>query len=269
MTEEMSQDKINQVNFTDKKITVKHYLNLYIRPVVDNDETEKDPNLWRHALYVRITFNRLTAKIKSATNLWCTVNELNTLSEDLQKLLDRERMFLMDHISRAYTRFVKENRPWTTMEEFDVNKLLEGFKYEDYELDNIVNKLLNQSMKTYLAKEFPDKDTSLLDEAIQGIHKISPLELFTYYSKTIPLLSQFKAKYVDEIWTWKILYINFKNANTEYNRLGASMLDLTHGNFKKAFIESNPTHNSLYIKIIDNIQALMNEHPYPFNVNFN
>ncbi|RDB03845.1 hypothetical protein [Runella aurantiaca] len=268
MTEELSQDKIDLVNFTDKKITVKHYLNLYIRPVVDNDETEKDPTLWRHTVYVRITFNRLTAKIKSATNLWCTVNELNTLSKDIQKLLDRESMFLMDHISRAYLSFVRQNRSQTTMEEFDINKLLEGFKYEDYELDNIVNKLLNQSMITYLTQEFPNEDTSLLKEAIHGTYNISPLELFTYYSKTIPSLSQFKEKYADEIWTWKVLYINFKNTNSEYNRLGASILDFTHGDFKKAFIESNPTHNSLYIKIIDNIQALLEEHFHPVSFNF-
>ncbi len=268
MTEELSQDKIELVNKTDKKITIKHYLNLYIRPVVDNDETERDPTLWRHSVYVRITFNRLTAKIKSAANLWCTVSEFNTLSEDIKKLLDRESMFLMDHISRAYISFGRQTGRRKNMEEFDVNKLLEGFKYEDYELDNIVNQLLIQSMVTYLAQEFPNEDISLLNDVSEGIHKISPLELFTYYSKTIPSLSEFKEKYADEIWTWKILYRNFKNNNAEYNRLGASVLDLTHGDFKKNFIESNPAHNSVYIKIIEDIQALVEEHYFPSNINF-
>ena len=43
MTEELSQDKIKMVNKTNKKITIKHYLNTYVRPIVGNEDTEKEP----------------------------------------------------------------------------------------------------------------------------------------------------------------------------------------------------------------------------------
>lgn len=233
---------------------------MYIRPIVGNEETEKDPTLWRHAVYIRITFNRLTAKVKSATDVWCTVNEFNALNDDLQELLNRESMFLMDYISRAYTKFEREHRGLTT-EEFDVNALLEGFKLEDFELDNIVNQLLIQSMVDYLTHIPHQIDLTVLNCIIPDIHKISPLELLTYY-RSIPSLSEFKEKYSDEIWIWKVLYLNFKNNNVEYHRLGATVLDLTHGDFKTAFINSFPESNSLVTKVIDDVQGLINEYYY-------
>lgn len=260
MTEELSQDKIKMVNKTNKKITIKHYLNTYVRPIVGNEDTEKDPALWRHAVYVRITFNRLTAKVKSATDLWCTVQEFNDINSDVQRLFERETLFLMDHISRAFLKFEEVNGTWDSLMVFDINEFLEGFSYENFELDNVVDRLLIQSMTDYLSTNHTEIDYSALIDVREGMYKISPLELLSYYNESIPALSEFKKKYSEEIWTWKILYRVFKKENVEFNRLGASVLDLTHGEFKSAFMQSYPLYNLLICRILADVESLINDY---------
>lgn len=253
MTKELSQNKIDLVNKTNKKITIKHYLNMYNRPTVGNTETVNDPSIWKYSVYVRITFNRLTTKIKSATDLNCTVNELNSPNDLHKNLFERESLFLIDHISRQY-------EAYGGSQNFNINSEFYDFSYEDYELDKIVDQLLIMSMKDFMPKNgLFDEDSTLFNG---GLYKISPLELLTYLTKINPVWNEFRNKYSDEIWTWKVLYQRFKDNNYDFAHLGASVVDFTHGNFRNAFLQSQVSKTSSINKIIKDIESLLNQYYY-------
>ncbi len=250
MTGEVNDWKINAVNETSKKITIKHYLNLYIRPYVTDEQEEKDPTKWKHAVYVRITFNRITAKIKSATNLWCTLEEFDNQTEEIAKLLERESLFLIDYVSRNYT---KTNNV-IVQEEFNVNELFHDFEYSLYELDKVVDRLLVKSMVQYLELDQGTLYFEVLEQAIAGDYSIGPLELLTYFELQSSSIEGFKDKFSDMLWTWKVLYQIFKLSNNQYGQLGANVLDYQNGDFKQAFrntLNLDPDTTLLLYKDID------------------
>lgn len=250
MTAEINDNKVNRVNSTLKKITVKHYLNLYIRPYVNDEQEEKEPNKWKHAVYVRITFNRITAKIKSAANLWCTLNEFENQTKEIEKILERESLFLIDFISRAYNE-VKDNKE---QDEFNVNELFYDFQYFYYELDKVIDRLLAEEIKDYLKLEPDSLDFQVLAQTVAGDYSISPLELLRYFETQKLLKPGIKQKFSEVFWTWKILYKQFKLRDAEYGLLGASVLDYAQGDFKKRFVDTlqlDPQRVAVFYQDID------------------
>lgn len=226
---------VDKINHTDKKISIRHYLNTYLAETGVDDKQKS-----QYALYVRIIFNRQTVKIKSNTNFSFSRTQFMDRTDEVSDILKREALaytFIINKEFKNGSKFIKQHHPDNFKDnnnhsfEFDVTKLFETFDYSRYQLPYLINQELLNLIKGELSK--PSDYSFLFDNGTinNAYHLLSFLK---NENEEFPIL---EGKINTMIWFFNFHYNKFIKSNQSYSRLGATMVDLKYLNFGKDFCD--------------------------------
>jgi hypothetical protein len=113
------------------KITIKHYLNTELKPVVENSQI-------KHPLYVQIIYNRNVYKIKSNNGIFKQLTEIEFRNNQIQDILKDEILNIESTIN--------------LLENYD-SKLITGKNIS--KLTTPLNEVIEQNFSKLIAKELP------------------------------------------------------------------------------------------------------------------
>lgn len=265
----MGDSLVERINYTRKKISIKHYLNVYLFPTGE-DKNGKP----RYPLYYRVIFNKQSVKIKSAVNTSFSLSEFKQLNDEQITLIKREALgltFIVSSIYRnaidAYTRPVKETNFLTNeysqseipngeeevKQGFDINQIFNAFDYSHYELPNLIEQKLIELMANY-AKRINHFDEN------EGIFKqpngLNSYQLLQFLKNQNSEWKKFEKEYHPLIWFFNLYYYQFTSQCEEYKFLGATQIDFQFLDFQKIFLEHYPTEE--FREVLENINSIIN-----------
>ena len=269
----MGDSLVEKINRTHKKISIKHYLNVYLFPTGE-DKFGKP----RYPLYYRVIFNKQSVKIKSAINTSFSLSEFKQLNDEQIILIRREALGLTNIVSSiyrnaisAYTGTEKEgkskslflNNEYSESEipngeeevkqDFDINQIFNAFDYSHYELPNLVEQKLIESMANYA------KHINHFEE-YKGIFKqsngLNSYQLLQFLINQNSEWKKFEKKHHPLIWFFNLYYYQFTSQCQEYKSLGATQIDFQFLDFQKTFLEHYQTEE--FKEVIINIYKIIN-----------
>jgi hypothetical protein len=225
------------VNNTQKKISIKHYLNTYLFPI---GETESKELLF--PLYYRVIFNRQSVKIKSniKTPFPESKFKIESLSEIDKLLLEREALALTYIIDEIYNNVrVSKMRDETALieqrveDEFDINQIFGSFKYSDFELPAVINRLL---LKKIQENSVLLKENQEVDKFLNRSENLNAFQLLQFLKAQSSEWEIFETKFHPQIWFFDLHYFNFLDFTDLYNDLGATVIDVLYIDFNEKFM---------------------------------
>lgn len=229
---------VSIINQTGKKISIKHYLNTYLFPV---GETEDKELLF--PLYYRVIFNRQSVKIKSNIKKPFAESKFNieTLSEVDKLLMEREALALTYIINEIYnnvwiSRMKDESasREQRVENDFDINQIFSSFKYSDFELPAVINKiLLGKIQKNAILL----KQNVEVDKLLNRSETLNAFQLLQFLKAQNSEWIKFEESLHSQIWFFDLHYFNFLDCTDKYNDLGATVIDVIYQDFEKNFAE--------------------------------
>lgn len=268
----LTDNLVDSINHTRKKISIKHYLNTYLFP------TSKDSNGEdRYPLYFRVIFNKQSVKIKSAINTSYSLTEFQQLKDEDLLQIRREALALTNIVSGIYCNIIKvfsetSNQAYITdlfpesnnsageipysLEQvkmgFDINQVFNSYDYNHYELPYLVEQKLIEAMAEY-AKSINDFDDYVgIFEQSKGLNSY---QLLQFLKSEKAEWKKFEKQYHPYIWFFNLYYFQFKNQCKEYRVLGATQIDLQYLNFKKIFLEYYPDEN--FKEMIESLEKII------------
>ena len=224
------------INQTGKKISIKHYLNTYLFPI---GETESKELLF--PLYYRVIFNRQSVKIKSNIKRPFPESKFNikSLSEIDKSLMEREALALTYIINEIYIRvWVSRMKDETALpeqrveEDFDINQIFNSFKYSDFELPAVINKLLLAKIQKNAILLKQDHE---VDKFLNQSQTLNAFQLLQFLKTQNSEWIKFEATFHPQIWFFDLHYFNFLDFTDIYNDLGATVIDVLYKDFREKF----------------------------------
>ena len=229
---------VSIINQTGKKISIKHYLNTYLFPV---GETEDKVLLF--PLYYRVIFNRQSVKIKSNIEKPFAESKFNieTLSEVDKLLMEREALALTYIINKVYNNvWISRMKDESALQEqrvendFDINQIFNSFKYSDFELPAIINKmLLGKIQKNAILL----KQNEEVDKLLNRSEILNAFQLLQFLKAQNLKWVKFEELFHPQIWFFDLHYFNFLDCTDIYTDLGATVIDVLYKDFEKKFAE--------------------------------
>lgn len=271
-------DLVEDINRTGKKISIRHYLNIYLFPTGTDKQGRP-----RFPLYYRLIFNKQTAKIKSTINVSYSLAEFKEVSLADKDLMRREALLLTHLVSDTYCEVINalntnlneesksENSSFekqfldsnsledfaTTESErieksFDINQIFNTYEFSSYELPVVVEKKILNDMITF------SKALGQFDE-LEGIFSQSKTlncyQILQYLKNKNSEWKKFEKRYHPLIWFFNIYYFQFKNQSVEYKIVGATIIDFYFLNFKNVFLEFYPDQD--FKELLQNVEYLI------------
>jgi len=270
---------VKELNKTRKKISIRHYLNIYLFPTGMDNEGKP-----RYPLYYRIIFNKQSAKIKSTINVSYSLAEFKKISKEQKELMRREALLLTHIVSDTYcevmnasntnlnreddsthTAFEKQFLETNSLEDFaeteseriekafDINQIFNFYDFNSYELPVIVEKkLLNEMINfAHTIGQF---------EELEGIFNqtltVNCYQILQFLKERNSVWKKFEKNYHPMIWFFNIYYFQFKNQSSDYEVIGATIVDFNFLNFKKTFLEFY--QDMVYEELLIDIESLLN-----------
>jgi hypothetical protein len=221
-----------EINKTKKKITIQHYLNIYLRNVEpDSDQEDKYP------LYVRVIFNRQSIKVKSAINVAYSKTEFKNLDLEMKNLIERESLTLTHFVSTNYLEtmnYIAESLEYAdqSLYSFSVIKLFENYSYQNLTIPYLLNKSLIKEIGEFAELNSLD---SYLNLVLVDTDNLNAFQYFQFLVTRESKWKKFSKSYKNGIWFFAFHYMMFLNENEKYSRLGASIVDLLHLDFRNSF----------------------------------
>ena len=268
-----------QKHKTEKKITVKHFLNLSIKEY-DTFGSELYP------VYVQVTYNRKTTKFRSQ------------IPPSIDKFLDLTPTFDSDEEAEEYHMHMGVNMveeaiesdvsliKWLISEykgEFDINELPKLYHRNFYSISSFVEWCLKYEIQHTIFNsklvKFRYGDSSFeynyheIDEIVPIFHSLSSLHNLQFYETDYPFINSIKEKYSSNIWNLGI-YVEIMTNNSlagnywsfgQYENMYAvyniepTVNDYAKGRFQTHFL--NCFNNEQFAKdILIDIEKLYLEH---------
>ena len=229
---------VSIINQTGKKISIKHYLNTYLFPVGETEDKEL-----LYPLYYRIIFNRQSVKLKSNIKKPFAENKFNieSLSETDKSLMEREALALTYIINEIYNNvWISRMKDDSASQEqrvendFDINQIFSSFKYSDFELPAVINKiLLGKIQKNAILL----KQNVEVDKLLNRSETLNAFQLLQFLEAQDSEWIKFEASFRLQIWFFDLHYFNFLEHTNIYNDLGATVTDVIYKDFNKYFSE--------------------------------
>ncbi len=245
---------VDKINLTRKKISIKHYLNIYLFP--NGEDVSGSP---RYPLYYRVIFNKQSVKIKSAIDIGLSLQEFNQLSTEQFELLRREALILTHVVNDIYTNVIEAssnnygddlslkalgylnysvnagvNASEIVKQSFDINQIFNTFNFNDLELPLVVEKKILQNLSSFAVSINKYQE-------YEGIFKqtrnINSYQLLQFLKSQNNEWTAFEERYHPLIWYFNLYYHQFTNQSTNYQSLGATQIDFEYLDFKKQFLE--------------------------------
>lgn len=245
---------VDKINLTHKKISIKHYLNIYLFP--NGEDVSGSP---RYPLYYRVIFNKQSVKIKSAVDIGLSLQEFSQLSSELFELLRREALILTHVINEIYNNVIEAssrnygddlnlkalgylnysvnagtNADEIIKQSFDINQIFNTFNFNDLELPLIIEKKILQKLSNFAVSINKYQE-------YEGIFKqtknINSFQLIQFLKSQSEEWSEFEKRYHPLLWHFNLYYYQFTNQSTNYQSLGATQIDFEYLDFKKQFLE--------------------------------
>jgi hypothetical protein len=215
------------INKTKKKISIKHYLNIYLQSV--SSDSEKEP---KYPLYVRVIFNRQSIKVKSAINGAFSKTEFLSLKEDTLELLQREALTLTYFINSNFFdtmgHISKSSLPEKAFNyEFSINKLFENYSYEKLTIPYLLNKALIREIVNFASLNSLNSHIGFL---FRNTESLNAFQFYQYLLSVDSKWKKFEESY-NGIWFFTFHYKIFLNTNSKYASLGASLVDFEYLGF--------------------------------------
>lgn len=228
---------VNIINYTGKKISIKHYVNTYLFPVKID---EKGNNYF--PLYYRVIFNKQSVKIKSNINKVYSPDNfmVEKISQKDKHLMRREALALTHIVSKTFTEVIDKaieeykKEKWQGHEslsevsknisnEFDINQIFGSFNFHQFELPFLVESRLLEEIQEY-AKILNE------DEDILGLFNhggnMNAFQLLQYLKTKNNKWLDFEQRFDKNIWFFNIHYYKFLSHSNEFKILGATYPDL-------------------------------------------
>lgn len=245
---------VDKINLTHKKISIKHYLNIYLFP--NGEDVSGSP---RYPLYYRVIFNKQSVKIKSAVDIGLSLQEFSQLSSELFELLRREALILTHVVNEIYNNVIEAssrnygddlnlkalgylnysvnagtNADEIIKQSFDINQIFNTFNFNDLELPLIIEKKILQKLSNFAVSINKYQE-------YEGIFKqtknINSFQLVQFLKSQSEEWSEFEKRYHPLLWHFNLYYYQFTNQSTNYQSLGATQIDFEYLDFKKQFLE--------------------------------
>lgn len=254
-------DLVSTINQTDRKISIKHYLNTYLIPIGENDKGEPI-----YPLYFRVIFNKQSVKIKSVAHTGFAESEfgIELFDERVKKLITREALILTKVINDFYfnvLRAVREDvsndidysaREREVRQNIDINELFKNFNFSQFELPNIIEEILHIKVI-----EFAEKNKLYIDQAMLSLYssKLSVYQLLQYLKQANPKWKEFEESYPSDLWFFNIHYYDFISKTSDYSRLGVTELDVLYLYFVETLQKSE--HGDMLLSFYDELFELV------------
>ncbi|MCU0470587.1 MAG: hypothetical protein MUF58_18520 [Arcicella sp.] len=261
METEVKPKRTYQKHKTEKKITVKHYLNTSIKEYDEMGDSI-------YSVYVQVTYNRKNTKFKSkipyhytdtlpSTVIFDNLNTYghyfnNTFKKTFECIIDRALTRDVNLIKWLANVYVEANS-----NNFDISELPKIYHQKSYELTYFVDWCLKQEIQNALSeiKGF-DKEINtnyFLKRYLTRVDDDSPaLFNLEYLSIEHPELKYLRQKYNSQIWFLSI-HLGFQNTSPfdviDYSDkhvvyLTPTIFDYLSNTFQKDFIDSYDDNQS-------------------------
>jgi hypothetical protein len=229
---------VKKINLTNKKVSIRHYLNTYLFPIGESDG--KQPLF---PLYYRVIFNQQSVKIKSTINRAYTIDEFNldNLSNEDKHLMRREALALTYIVSSIYKQVEDSANKDEDFKDkndfgFDINIIFKSFSFRYYELPFVLERALLEKIKIHA--EFLKEDKSILD-IFNYSEVLNSFQLLQFLKSKNTAWKSFEKLFNPEIWVFNIHYYLFLNSSNLYRDLGATIIDLFYEDLEKTTVVKN------------------------------
>lgn len=119
-------------------------------------------------------------------------------------------------------------------EDFDINQIFNSFKYSDFELPTVINKiLLGRIQKNAITL----KQNIEVDKLSNRSETLNAFQLLQFLKSQNSEWMKFEALFHPQIWFFDLYYFNFLDFTDIYNDLGATIVDVLYKDFEKNFTE--------------------------------
>jgi hypothetical protein len=257
---------VKNINKTQKKVSIKHYLNTYLFPIGENDKGEP-----LYPLYFRVIFNKQSVKIKSSINVAFSIREFEAHEFGSKQveveggsfywdLMTREALSLTYIISDFFINGIKaaereinpnnlsgrvddydnwryqEEAKRSVIENFDINLLFKNFKFSDYELPSLIEEKLFDAIDLFSLKYDLGHDISTF-----YLHrdKLNAFQYIQFLKSNNSAWEKFEKRFPKSIWFFNIYYYHFISHSKEYKNLGATIVDLLYLDFDRKLSDSS------------------------------
>jgi hypothetical protein len=284
-----------QKHKTEKKITVKHYVNMALGKSLDGNETNKV-----YPVYVEVTFNRKTARFKSKIprTYWVhssdsekeedeeycdyvlsppDINnkaELKSLSGNLKEVVEQDTTLI--------TTIVEDLFQFNT-ETFNINYVPKIYHSEFYNLVFFVEWCLRGKVhKRIMELERDKKSDRFITERFNGLwdtkysfsNKVSSISHLEFYKKYYPALEELRDTFCSQVWFLDIYVDTLKhpfyskahsnqsmtvNNNYAVFNLNPTILDFKTRNFQDIFLNTFLYERIEIKNVIYDIERLFQE----------
>lgn len=245
---------VDKINLTRKKISIKHYLNIYLFP--NGEDVSGSP---KYPLYYRVIFNKQSVKIKSAVDIGLSLQEFNQLSTKQFELLRREALALTHVVNDVYTNVIEAssnnygddlnlkalgylnysvnagvNASEIVKQSFDINQIFNTFNFNDLELPLVIERKILQNISSFAVSINKYQKYEGIFKQTRNINSYQLLQFLKSQNKE---WTAFEERYHPLIWYFNLYYHQFTNQSTNYQSLGATQIDFEYLDFKKQFLE--------------------------------
>ena len=291
--------KTYQKHKTEKKITVKHYVNMALGKKIGDDEGKIYP------IYVEITFNRKTARFRSQIpcTYWNYMNdeddneyeycdyvlgvpdnnkaELKSLSGDLKNVIEQDTYLITTIIEDQYN---------YNPETFNINYIPKIYHSEYYNLTFFIEwclrneiydrvKEIDKKVGRYFIQERENFRTNkyAFSPEIQSINHLE------FYKKNYPEIDILRTEFSSKIWFLEIYAKTLKHPyyNRLHNHFGRkyqnnfgifnlnpTILDFKSGYFQKVLLDTFQNERQEIEHIINDIEYLFQNKYYEYKDTF-
>ena len=264
---------VDKINLTRKKISIKHYLNIYLFP--NGEDVSGSP---KYPLYYRVIFNKQSVKIKSAVDIGLSLQEFNQLSNEQFELLRREALTLTHVVNDIYTKVIEAssnnygdeqnlkalgylnysvnagvNPSEIIKQSFDINQIFNTFYFNDFELPLIIEKKILQQLISFAVSINKYQEYEGIFKQTKNINSYQLLQFLKFQNNE---WAEFEERYHPLIWYFNLYYHQFTNQSFKYQHLGATQIDFEYLDFKKQFLEYY--QEEIFSNLIENISEVLN-----------